>query len=880
MSKKSKRRRKNHRKRKEQQLLAAGKLFTTSSSSHTASSTHEEATDGREACPKLQVKDLQKRTPTLNTEVGLSSTHTAMESSTEHSPNDHQPKSLEDSFFFGSRKRKLEPVAFVYPKKKAVGDGSSLLPEPYIFTKQKPASSPRLAPVNGEKNTMRDRGLVKESLTELFATLKKKKAKQSIGDNEGYHNEVDETTAPATAATAKPDGSVSQQDPAQPRRRARGLSIDETGQPVGGHFSGKSIEEIIKDRGGLRPRANSTDFELKLPRRGLCDERHVHQFYKWDPEAKTQKSQKKSPKGLNNLGNTCFLNSTIQCLAHIPPFCQSIIEMPSTPRISINGHTGKVPQGKRITLILKRLFEQMHDVSHDHAQGLPAISPTKLVNTVPSLGNIGSRNGYKFHPGRQEDAHEFLVHLLDAMHDGELREAGINPNASGWRDRLPVPRLDETTLIHRIFGGYFRSQVQCTKCGYCSNTYDPFLDLSLEVSKGSCTTVYDAVQEFTRKEQLDSENRWKCSGCQKRVRATKQLSVFRPPLSLCMQLKRFTYSNHSSLGLSAYNYSGNGKKISKPVDFPRQLNLPLSDGRACSYELVGIVIHFGGSASSGHYTACVRKQNRHGSHQWFAMDDSSAEPISEKAVLRNRDAYLLFYTRSEVKIEYPTPPIKDPALSSSLIKVEGGDTNKISPLFQQKQSAPNTSGEKAQFPGNPARGQEESDSTSHSSSSTSSSSQSSLASSLTPKTNSATIENGDVHKHFSSSSSSPSSSSSSSSPAPNIDSSTPKIPEKAPMKISVDRGYGQGRVEVMARPRNSNRAWVPPLFSKKTSEGFELLGTQKTSKWDDDEGDIPIARNREKIVEEIEKGKKATNGRVYLDRWDAMLDAGKVGVRC
>ena len=73
---------------------------------------------------------------------------------------------------------------------------------------------------------------------------------------------------------------------------------------------------------------------------------------------------------------------------------------------------------------------------------------------------------------------------------------------------------------------------------------------------------------------------------------------------------------------------------------------------------------------------------------------------------------------------------------------------------------------------------------------------------------------------------------------------------------------------------------MPPLFSKKTSEGFELLGTQKTSKWDDDEGDIPIARNREKIVEEIERGKKATNGRVYLDRWDAMLDAGKVGVRC
>jgi hypothetical protein len=36
---------------------------------------------------------------------------------------------------------------------------------------------------------------------------------------------------------------------------------------------------------------------------------------------------------------------------------------------------------------------------------------------------------------------------------------GINPLKNGWRDRLPIPRLDETTLIHRMFGGYFRSQV-------------------------------------------------------------------------------------------------------------------------------------------------------------------------------------------------------------------------------------------------------------------------------------------------------------------------------------------------------------------------------------------------------------------------------------
>lgn len=45
--------------------------------------------------------------------------------------------------------------------------------------------------------------------------------------------------------------------------------------------------------------------------------------------------------------------------------------------------------------------------------------------------------------------------------------------------RLKDERVKETTVLHRIFGGYFRSQVKCSVCGHESNTYDAFLDLSL-----------------------------------------------------------------------------------------------------------------------------------------------------------------------------------------------------------------------------------------------------------------------------------------------------------------------------------------------------------------------------------------------------------------
>lgn len=209
--------------------------------------------------------------------------------------------------------------------------------------------------------------------------------------------------------------------------------------------------------------------------------------------------------------------------------------------------------------------------------------------------------------------------------------------------------------MHRIFGGYFRSQLHCRTCGHKSNTYDPFLDLALEVSKKHIHTLSGAVEEFMRKETLDRDNKWTCSGCQRRVCPTKHLSVFRPPLALCVHLKRFEYAGGGGgggwefgnrHGFAAGN--GGGSKISKRIDFPAVFGLPLSDGRLCRYLLTGVIVHVGKSARSGHYTAYVKGPGGDDANRWYHMDDCHTETVSERTVLRQRDAYVLFYTRKDV----------------------------------------------------------------------------------------------------------------------------------------------------------------------------------------------------------------------------------------
>lgn len=502
------------------------------------------------------------------------------------------------------------------------------------------------------------------SFVEVPKSKKMKLPKQQQQQQEEQAADTDKDKKMQQLAQQKID-SPSESRSQSSRKMRQDHNTDRESYP--GQISGRSVEEAVRDKSGLRPRANSTDGELNLPQRGLCDERMVLESHKWNVASKVV--SQKSPKGFHNLGNTCFLNATLQCLAYLPPFCQTLIAIwESKMSDKKNGSTSpKLYPGQRVTSHLCSLFQRVHGLKDGHKmneQG-SALSPTQIAEALPMIGSCGSRNGYKFRLGRQEDSHEFLVHLLDAMNDGELRAAGINQHASGWRDRLPVHRLDETTFVHRIFGGYFRSQVRCRKCGYCSNTYDPFLDLSLEVSKKSCTSVLNALSEFTRKEILDEENQWKCSGCKKHVRATKQLTVFRPPLSLCIQLKRFTYDGGFGggglFGMGSFKFSGfqqhrGGSKITKPIQFPASLDLPLSDGRSCAYALTGVVIHVGGSASSGHYTACIRKAYGDGESRWYYIDDDSVEPISEKNVLRQKNAYLLFYCRKEVKLEFPSPP--------------------------------------------------------------------------------------------------------------------------------------------------------------------------------------------------------------------------------
>ncbi|QHO50475.1 Ubiquitin carboxyl-terminal hydrolase [Arachis hypogaea] len=323
-----------------------------------------------------------------------------------------------------------------------------------------------------------------------------------------------------------------------------------------------------------------------------------------DPELSFGITVRKIGAGLRNLGNTCFLNSVLQCLTHTEPLAAYL-------------QSGKHKSSCHVAGFCALCAIQNHVSRALHASGR-TLSPEDLVGNLRCI----SRN---FQNARQEDAHEYMVNLLESMHKCCL-PSGV-PSES--------PSAYEKSFVHKIFGGHLRSQVKCQQCSFCSNKFDPFLDLSLEIFKAE--SLQKALANFTAAEWLDGgERQYNCQRCKQKVRALKQLTVHKAPYVLTIHLKRFHAHNP-------------GQKIKKKVRFDCALDLkPFVSGSYegdVKYSLYGVLVHSGSSTHSGHYYCYVRTSN----DMWYTLDDNRVYNVSEREVL-NQQAYMLFYVRDRKNI--------------------------------------------------------------------------------------------------------------------------------------------------------------------------------------------------------------------------------------
>ncbi|KAG2363147.1 hypothetical protein BDR07DRAFT_1405053 [Suillus spraguei] len=357
--------------------------------------------------------------------------------------------------------------------------------------------------------------------------------------------------------------------------------------------------------------------------------------------------------GLKNLGNTCYMNATIQCLSATVPFARFFTE--GRWRKAVNAINPMGTKGHLASAFASILYEMSHSE-------LPHLIPASFRKSICT-------HAPQFSGSDQHDSQEFLTFLLDGLHEDLNRvlhkpSNGTTPEREAELERLPqaiasaqeweIYRMRNDSLIVDFFQGQFKNRLVCLTCRKTSTTYNSFMYLSLPMPsvKGlSKTSLQSCLDAFVKEEVLSGTEAWHCPHCKTLRNATKQLSLSRLPPILLIHLKRFSHKgvftdkietivDFPLKGLDLTNYMPpalppgmrNGSANGIGGDDPRVQTPPYK------YDLYGVTNHFG-NLSNGHYTAFIASRGG-----WVYCDDSRVTPTDAKDIV-GRPAYVLYYKR-------------------------------------------------------------------------------------------------------------------------------------------------------------------------------------------------------------------------------------------
>ena len=361
--------------------------------------------------------------------------------------------------------------------------------------------------------------------------------------------------------------------------------------------------------------------------------------------------------GLQNLGATCYMNATLQCIAHFHEISEKILTW-------YKYSNDKNKKSKKLSYsfaeVLNKLYfpnESQNNINNNnnYNHNSKNFAPNDFKELIGNLNPL-------FKGVQANDSKDLMNFMIEKMHE-ELNSLGRNnqnQNNINYNDNEIIDQTNELQTYnnfknefeknyHSILSEYLYGIIKTvTLCGTCKTmifnfqTFNflifPLLDVKKYIlynnsqnpffnAQNHILNLIDCFQYYQKIDFFAGQNQIFCNRCQCLQNANYCTMLFNVPTILCIVLNR----------------GKDNKDFKENIYFGANLNLTdfvQDKNNLALYYLIGVVVHVGDSSMSGHFFAYSRS---HFTSPWYKYNDSIVTKVNEDEIYSVGTPYILFY---------------------------------------------------------------------------------------------------------------------------------------------------------------------------------------------------------------------------------------------
>jgi len=340
--------------------------------------------------------------------------------------------------------------------------------------------------------------------------------------------------------------------------------------------------------------------------------------------------------GLNNVGSTCFMNATLQCLLHISELNSYFIDEYPKDYQTLNTKNISSDSKGNISMAYFYVVQGVYTKANEYSNNTymnKSFAPREFKQT---LGNYNSQ--FQFYEAN--DSKDLILYLLQTFHE-ELNYFGDQPfptkiNRPFQEDRVNTFNYFMTTyniqnfsIISKLFYGTYENMIKCANCKkiYFSYQKFEFISFSTYNYRGGVFNIMDGFRDNESIQYLKGDNQYFCSNCQKLHDAETCCKIIQPPSKLILNID---YGKNKVNQVKRLLFD-------EVIDITQYVNFNF--GRNIRYQISGVCTHLGSSGPTGHYIAYCRNRM---TGLWYNFNDSYVRQCNGSEIY-NGSPYLLFY---------------------------------------------------------------------------------------------------------------------------------------------------------------------------------------------------------------------------------------------